>query len=273
MTRWLLRSVPDGELAVISIVRTPIDRRSRANVWRSGISAAAAALLQARLCFHGLQACRYMLASHAGRSFPAVASFSQAADGMEASDLASSTKMKSQCRVAGSNCSVLSCVTGSCIGSRSLQSAVPVIRTACSHAQLAVTSQHVTMHGRFSKALHRVVIPSAQAIECSCRRQEHASLQTVITCLVDCRQCMSNIPCRADKPVIMRTLKHASIGIIVEGIAGIYDGATIDQERVFLLQRKGFIKCAIQAGVGAFEPAITWRLGDPSDILLSCQGW
>ncbi len=48
----------------------------------------------------------------------------------------------------------------------------------------------------------------------------------------------------------MRTLKHASIGIIVEGIAGIYDGATIDQERVFLLQRKGFIKCAIQAGVG-----------------------
>ena len=49
----------------------------------------------------------------------------------------------------------------------------------------------------------------------------------------------------------MRTLKHGSIGIIVEGIAGIYDGATIDQERVFLEQRKGFIKCAIQAGVGA----------------------
>ena len=48
----------------------------------------------------------------------------------------------------------------------------------------------------------------------------------------------------------MRTLKHASMGIIVEGIAGIYDGATIDQERVFLEQRKGFIKCAIQAGVG-----------------------
>lgn len=48
----------------------------------------------------------------------------------------------------------------------------------------------------------------------------------------------------------MRTLEHASIGIIVEGIAGIYDGATIDQERVFLEQRKGFIKCAIQAGVG-----------------------
>ena len=59
----------------------------------------------------------------------------------------------------------------------------------------------------------------------------------------------------ADKPVIMRTLKHASIGIIVEGIAGIYDGATIDQERVFLEQRKGFVKCAIQAGVGEWHGA------------------
>ena len=61
----------------------------------------------------------------------------------------------------------------------------------------------------------------------------------------------------ADKPVIMRTLKQASIGIIVEGIAGIYDGATIDQERVFLEQRKGFIKCAIQAGVGESHGAET----------------
>jgi hypothetical protein len=129
------------------------------------------------------------------------------------------------------------------------------------------------MPGRFSKALQRVVMPPAQTIECSCRRREHASLQPVFTCLVDCRQSMSNIPCRADKPVIMRTLKHASMGIIVEGIAGIYDGATIDQERVFLQQRKGFIKCAIQAGIGASKPAATWRLRDPSDILLSCQCW
>ena len=79
----MFRSVSDGELAVISIVRTPIDRRSRAHVRRSGISAAAAALLQARLCFHGLQACRYMPAIHAGQAFPAVASFAQAADGMK----------------------------------------------------------------------------------------------------------------------------------------------------------------------------------------------
>ncbi|CAK0785740.1 hypothetical protein CVIRNUC_008951 [Coccomyxa viridis] len=55
--------------------------------------------------------------------------------------------------------------------------------------------------------------------------------------------------CRpADKPVILKTLKTASIGIIVEGIRGIYDGATIDQERIFLEARKGFVKCAIQAG-------------------------
>lgn len=140
--------------------------------------------------------------------------------------------------------------------------------TVCLHAQLAVMSQHVTMHGCFSKALHRVVMPAAQTVECQCRHREHASLQTIITCLVGCRQCMSNISCRADKPVIMRTLKHASIGIIVEGIAGIYDGATINQERVYLQLRKGFIKCAIQAGVGAFFSAATWRFRDPSDILL-----
>ena len=54
----------------------------------------------------------------------------------------------------------------------------------------------------------------------------------------------------ADKPVILKTLKTASIGIIVEGIRGIYDGATIDQERIFLKERKGFVKCAIQAGAG-----------------------
>ena len=54
----------------------------------------------------------------------------------------------------------------------------------------------------------------------------------------------------ADKPVILKTLKTASIGIIVEGIRGIYDGATIDQERIFLEERKGFVKCAIQAGAG-----------------------
>lgn len=57
----------------------------------------------------------------------------------------------------------------------------------------------------------------------------------------------------ADKPVAMRLLKNGSMGIIVEGVAGIFHGASIDQERVFLKQRKGFIKCAIQAGVG--EPA------------------
>ncbi len=73
----------------------------------------------------------------------------------------------------------------------------------------------------------------------------------------------------------MRTLKHASIGIIVEGIAGIYDGATIDQERVFLEQRKGFIKCAIQAGIG--ESAIQGdvmlyaRLASPFMAVLQCR--
>ncbi len=54
----------------------------------------------------------------------------------------------------------------------------------------------------------------------------------------------------ADKPVTMRLLKRASVGIIVEGVAGIFHGATLQHERIFLQQRKGFIKCAIQSGVG-----------------------
>jgi hypothetical protein len=48
----------------------------------------------------------------------------------------------------------------------------------------------------------------------------------------------------------MRLLKNASVGIIVEGVAGIFQGATLQHERIFLKQRKGFIKCAIQSGVG-----------------------
>jgi len=52
-------SVPDGELVVIPAVWSSGDRRSCAHVWRSGFSAASAAVLQAHLCIHGLPACRY----------------------------------------------------------------------------------------------------------------------------------------------------------------------------------------------------------------------
>ena len=58
----------------------------------------------------------------------------------------------------------------------------------------------------------------------------------------------------ADKPVTMRLLKVASVGIIVEGVAGIFHGATLQHERIFLKQRKGFIKCAIQSGAGEALP-------------------
>lgn len=55
----------------------------------------------------------------------------------------------------------------------------------------------------------------------------------------------------ADKRVFLECLKRSSVGLIVEGVAGIFHGATIDAERVYLQQRKGFIKIAMQAGVGA----------------------
>jgi diacylglycerol O-acyltransferase 2, plant len=53
----------------------------------------------------------------------------------------------------------------------------------------------------------------------------------------------------ASKPSVMRLLARSSVGIIPEGIAGIFHGAKPGRERVFLKARKGFIKAAIQAGV------------------------
>ena len=40
------------------------------------------------------------------------------------------------------------------------------------------------------------------------------------------------------------------MGVIVEGVAGIFLGPTKHQERVYLKKRKGFVKAAIQAGKG-----------------------
>ncbi|KAK9918066.1 hypothetical protein WJX75_000903 [Coccomyxa subellipsoidea] len=71
----------------------------------------------------------------------------------------------------------------------------------------------------------------------------------------------------ADKPVTMRLLKNASVGIIVEGVAGIFQGATLQHERIFLKQRKGFIKCAIQSGVDIVP---VYHLG--SSQMLRCTG-
>ena len=66
----------------------------------------------------------------------------------------------------------------------------------------------------------------------------------------------------------------SSVGLIVEGVAGIFHGATIDAERVYLKQRKGFIKIAMQAGVGARLPP---TLHDHPTILSPLsqmgQGW
>jgi len=47
---------------------------------------------------------------------------------------------------------------------------------------------------------------------------------------------------------MMSLLRHSSVGVIVEGIAGVFQGACPAAERVYLSRRKGFVKAAIQAG-------------------------
>lgn len=55
---------------------------------------------------------------------------------------------------------------------------------------------------------------------------------------------------RAGKKVMMETLKHYSLACLPEGIAGIFQGASPLREAVYLSNRKGFIKLAIQSGSG-----------------------
>jgi 2-acylglycerol O-acyltransferase 2 len=50
---------------------------------------------------------------------------------------------------------------------------------------------------------------------------------------------------------MLRLLKRTSVGMQPEGIAGIFHGASPEREAVFLRQRKGFVRIAIKAGVGA----------------------
>jgi len=47
---------------------------------------------------------------------------------------------------------------------------------------------------------------------------------------------------------MMSLLRHSSVGVIVEGIAGVFQGACPGAERVYLTRRRGFVKAAIQAG-------------------------
>ena len=63
----------------------------------------------------------------------------------------------------------------------------------------------------------------------------------------------------ADKPVMLDLLKENSVGVIVEGVAGIFLGPTKHEERVYLRKRKGFVKAAIQAGKG--KTRCGWECG------------
>lgn len=75
----------------------------------------------------------------------------------------------------------------------------------------------------------------------SSRQHAHPTLHIVSEAL---RRC-------ADKKTLAALLERTSVGMQPEGIAGIFHGATSSQEAVFLSQRKGFVRVAIQAGVGA----------------------
>ena len=59
--------------------------------------------------------------------------------------------------------------------------------------------------------------------------------------------------CSADARTIRQLLKRTSIGMQPEGIAGVFHGARPDREAVYLKQRKGFVKVAIQAGTGTLQ--------------------
>ena len=76
----------------------------------------------------------------------------------------------------------------------------------------------------------------------------------------------------ASKPSVMKLLARSSVGIIPEGVAGIFKGARPGRERVFLKQRKGFVKAAIQSGtdlVGVyhFHSALLTPLSPVSDAV------
>lgn len=54
----------------------------------------------------------------------------------------------------------------------------------------------------------------------------------------------------AEKSFLLELLQRESVGIIPEGVAGVTEGATPDLERLYILNRKGFVRVAIQAGAG-----------------------
>jgi hypothetical protein len=49
---------------------------------------------------------------------------------------------------------------------------------------------------------------------------------------------------------LLDLLKRESLGIIPEGVAGVTEGATPELERLYIMNRKGFVRVAIQAGAG-----------------------
>jgi hypothetical protein len=57
----------------------------------------------------------------------------------------------------------------------------------------------------------------------------------------------------AAKDKMLPMLKNESLGIIPEGVAGCTHGATPEEEKIFINERFGFVKIAIQAGAGTYN--------------------
>lgn len=57
----------------------------------------------------------------------------------------------------------------------------------------------------------------------------------------------------AEKDAMLRRLRNESLGIIPEGIAGCTHGATPEEEKIYIKERFGFVKIAIQAGAGRLQ--------------------
>lgn len=67
---------------------------------------------------------------------------------------------------------------------------------------------------------------------------------------------------------MLRLLAKGSLGMLPEGIAGTFHGATPAREALYLSPRRGFVRLAIQAGTGACLRPGDW---DGAGLRVCCE--